>query len=54
MAPLKVLISGGGITGNALAFWLSKQATMSQSSNDSLSYGTQDYKLTCADTGLRS
>lgn len=25
MAPLKVLISGGGIAGNALAFWLSKQ-----------------------------
>ncbi|KAI1075966.1 FAD/NAD(P)-binding domain-containing protein [Whalleya microplaca] len=24
MAPLKVLISGGGIAGNALAFWLSK------------------------------
>lgn len=24
MAPLKVLVSGGGITGNALAFWLSK------------------------------
>jgi 2-polyprenyl-6-methoxyphenol hydroxylase-like FAD-dependent oxidoreductase len=24
MAPLKILISGGGIAGNALAFWLSK------------------------------
>ena len=24
MAPLKVLITGAGIAGNALAFWLSK------------------------------